>query len=78
MKGGASGGSLVTAIYFRALAAQCLKAGRDCSDLFAKEEFRRLATGFSAKADELDVLSKHPEHAARVWRPQQHTQSGDH
>lgn len=68
----------MTAIYFRALAAHCLKAGGDCSDLFAKEEFRRLATGFSAKADELDVLSKDPEHGARGWRPQQYTQSGDH
>ena len=46
----------MTAIYFRALAAQCLKAGRDCSDLFAKEEFRRLANEFSTKADELDGL----------------------
>jgi hypothetical protein len=46
----------MTAIYFRTLAAQCRKAGRDCSDLFAKEEFRRLATEFSTKADELDGL----------------------
>jgi hypothetical protein len=46
----------MTAIYFRALAAQCRKAGRDCSDLFAKEEFRRLANEFSTKADELDGL----------------------
>jgi hypothetical protein len=78
MKGGASGGSLVTGIYFRTLAAQCRKAGRDCSDLFAKEEFRRLATEFTAKADELEVLSKDPQHAADVWRPQPHIQSGDH
>ena len=46
----------MTAIYFRALAAQCRKAGRDCSDLFAKEEFRRLANEFNTKADELDGL----------------------
>ena len=45
----------MTAVYFRALAAQCRK-GRDCSDLFAKEEFRRLANEFSTKADELDGL----------------------
>ena len=29
-------------------------------DLFAKEEFRQLATEFAAKANELDVSSKHP------------------
>ncbi len=55
-EGGASGGSLMTAVYFRALAAQCRKAGSDCSDLFAKEEFRHLANEFSTKADELDGL----------------------
>jgi hypothetical protein len=46
----------MTAIYFRTLAAQCRKAGRDCTDLFAKEEFRRLAGEFSTKADELEGL----------------------
>jgi hypothetical protein len=68
----------VTAMYFRTLAAQCLKAGRDCSDLFAKEEFRRLATEFTAKADELEVLTKDPEHPVCVLHPQYRPQSGDH
>jgi hypothetical protein len=68
----------VTAIYFRDLAAQCRKAGRNCSDLFAKEEFRRLATELSAKADELDGSFKDPEHAVWAWHPQQGTRSGDH
>ena len=67
----------MTGIYFSTLAAQCLKAGRDCCDLFAKEEFRRLANGFSAKADELDLLSKDPEYTAWVWHTQQHTPSAD-
>ncbi len=44
----------MTAHYFRALATECNKAARDCFDLFAKEEFRRLANEFKAKADELD------------------------
>ena len=30
-------------IYFRSLAARCRVSARDCSDFFAKEEFRRLA-----------------------------------
>jgi hypothetical protein len=50
----------MTASYFRALAARCRTASRDAYDLFAKEEFRQLATEFNAKADELDPSSKHP------------------
>jgi len=34
------------AIYFRTLAARCCKSARDCSDQFAREEFRRLAQEF--------------------------------
>jgi hypothetical protein len=40
--------------YLRALAIQCRKAALDCCDLFAKEEFRRLASALRAKADQLD------------------------
>ena len=40
--------------YFRDLATRCRHASRDCFDLFDKEEFRRLAGEFTAKADELD------------------------
>jgi hypothetical protein len=48
----------MTTIYFRDLAARCRKAARDCFDLYAKEEFRRLASEFSARADELEARSK--------------------
>ncbi len=51
---------LMTANYFRSLAARCRTASRDCFDLFAKEEFRQLATEFNAKADELDYASTNP------------------
>jgi hypothetical protein len=44
----------MSARYFRDLATRCRKAARDCFDLYAKEEFSRLAGEFSAKADELD------------------------
>jgi hypothetical protein len=54
----------MTANYFRALAARCRTASRDSFDLFAKEEFRQLATEFNAKANELDFSSKHPGHVA--------------
>jgi hypothetical protein len=40
------------AIYFRTLAARCCKSARDCSDQFAKEEFRRLAQEFEIRADQ--------------------------
>jgi hypothetical protein len=48
----------MTASDFRALASRCNRAARNCSDPFAKEEFRRLACEFDAKADELDHLPK--------------------
>ena len=50
----------MTTSYFRSLAARCRTASHDSFDLFAKEEFRQLATEFTAKANELDVSSKHP------------------
>jgi hypothetical protein len=56
----------MTANYFRTLAARCRTASRDSFDLFAKEEFRQLATEFTAKANELDVSSKKPGHIG-VW-----------
>ncbi len=46
----------MTASYFRSLAGRCRTAGRDSFDLFAKEEFRQLATEFKTKADELIKL----------------------
>jgi hypothetical protein len=49
----------------RSLAARCRTARDDCFDLFAREEFRQLATEFNAKADELDYTSANPEHIGR-------------
>ena len=43
-------------IYFRRLAVRCFAASRDCFDLHAKEEFRKLAQEFTAKADELEHI----------------------
>lgn len=56
----------MTANYFRALAIRCRTASRDSFDLFAKEEFRQLATEFNAKANELDFSSYHPGQV--TWR----------
>lgn len=56
----------MTANYFRALAIRCRTASRDSFDLFAKEEFRRLATEFNAKANELDFSSEHQGQV--TWR----------
>jgi hypothetical protein len=60
----------MTANYFRALAARCRTANRDCFDLLAKEEFRQLATEFNTKADELDSGSRHPAQVDWWWRRQ--------
>ena len=43
----------VALIDFLSLAARCRVSARDCSDLFAKEEFRRLANEFESRADQL-------------------------
>jgi hypothetical protein len=48
----------VTASYFRALASRCRADARDCLDLYAKEEFRRLAHEFDSRAGELELSSK--------------------
>ena len=60
----------MTASYFRTLAARCRTASRDSFDLFAKEEFRQLATEFYAKADELERSSKRPARTLFNWRNQ--------
>ena len=57
----------MTASYFRTLAGRCRTASRESCDLFAKEEFRQLATEFNAKAAELDFSSKHPAPAGSWW-----------
>ena len=50
-------GQMMTTNYFRSLADRCRTASRDCFDLFAKEEFRQLATEFNEKANELDYAA---------------------
>jgi hypothetical protein len=55
----------MTAAYFRALASRCRTAARACADLYAKEDFHRLAQEFDAKANELEF--PHPEWLARNW-----------
>jgi hypothetical protein len=60
----------MTSDFFRALAARCRTASRESFDLFAKEEFRQLATEFNAKADQLDCAPKHPGWMLFNWRTQ--------
>jgi len=66
----------VTADHFRALAARCADAGRRCSDLFAKEEFRRLAQEFSAEAAELERSPNH-DTSWRQFLDLPHATAGD-
>jgi hypothetical protein len=49
-----------TPIYFRSLAARCRTSARNCSDQFAKEEFRRLAQEFDSTADQLERSNLSP------------------
>jgi hypothetical protein len=39
--------------YFRALASRCRASGRNCTDPYSKEEFRRLADEFDLRAYKL-------------------------
>jgi hypothetical protein len=57
-------------IYFRSLAARCRKSARECSDYFAKEEFRRLANEFDAKANQIEGSSLPPD-ASAWWKQEQ-------
>jgi hypothetical protein len=50
-------GKLMTASYFRSLAARCRTASDECFDLPDKEEFRQLATELDAKANQLDYAA---------------------
>jgi hypothetical protein len=54
---------------FRAIATRCRRSARDCVDLFAQEEFRRLAQEFDARADKLALPSKRWEQV-RSWLKQ--------
>ena len=60
-------GSVSTTSYFRSLATRCLTSARRCSDQFAKEEFRRLAVEFEAKAAQLERSNLGS--AQGGWRP---------
>jgi hypothetical protein len=60
--------------YFRALASRCRTDARQCFDMFAQEEFCRLAHEFDCRAEELD----HPSGGDRLtnwWRGQGQTQA---
>jgi len=61
----------VTAEYFRALASRCRTDARDCFDLYAKEEFRRLAREFETKAEELELSARRPGTGGWWHRPEQ-------
>ena len=62
-------------IYFRSLAARCRVSARDCSDFFAKEEFRRLANEFESRADQLEQ-SVLPAAQAGWWLTQREQARG--
>jgi len=61
--------------YFRTVASRCRKSARDCFDLYAKEEFRRLANELDARAVELELGHKPQEVGEWPW---QHAQSSGH
>ena len=67
------------ATYLRALASRCHRSSRNCSDLFAKEELRRLATELEATAQELEGNAKF-DAAADTWRRSRPSRGyeGDH
>jgi hypothetical protein len=52
--GNASMADIETAIYFRRLAARCMALSRDCLELRAKEELRKLAEELAAEANALE------------------------
>ena len=67
-------------LYFRSLAARCRTSARDCFDLFAKEEFRRLANEFETRAGQLEQ-SVLPAAQAGWWLTQREPargSEGDH
>ena len=55
--------------YLRTLAYRCRKSARDCFDLYAKEEFRHLASELDMKADELELAHNRAAADARSWQP---------
>jgi hypothetical protein len=61
------GEASMDAAYFRALASRCQKSSRSCSDLFAKEELRHLATELEATAHELEGQAT-TDPMAETWR----------
>jgi hypothetical protein len=59
----------MTAEYFRGLASRCRNSARSCFDLYAKEEFGRLAHEFDVRAGELEApAAPHWSVARFPWR----------
>ena len=58
----------MTDSYFLALATRCRAAARDCLDPYAKEEFRRLANEFEARAHEPESPAKDIREQTAAWR----------
>jgi hypothetical protein len=57
----------MNATYLRALASRCRTSGRNCSDLFAKEEFRHLASELDTRANELERPANNNNEQAGAW-----------
>ena len=53
-------------VYFRELAVRCRKASYECFELRAKEESRKLAEEFRAKADALARAHYHHSDRSRA------------
>ena len=70
----------MNATYLRMLASRCRASGRDCADLFAKEEFRHLATELEATARELEGRANIKEGVAEAWQRSQPSRgfAGEH
>jgi len=69
----------MTAEYFRALASRCRNSARSCFDLYAKEEFGRLAHEFDTRAGELNAPAEQQHWAGLLpWRREYRGFEGDH
>jgi hypothetical protein len=69
----------MNAEYFRALASRCRRSAHSCFDLYAKEEFGRLASQFEIRASELDAAGETSWSIASTWRRSQlRGSAGDH
>ena len=64
--------------YFRGLAARCRTSARACFDLYAQEEFGRLAREFDARAADLEANSEPRWSVGSSFRQQLPGFAGDH